>query len=175
MFAISMVLLASLLTGTSSSTAAICPPPAADGKTIGKVIVGKTTVDVKNVDYPAGQDLNPPKSPLNVGLSIRHKQLSATEGSSILVWHINYNGCKGKLDVINKEKVGFKFSVVDESGKKTQYAITSRLIVPKGQYQSEWFLLSGPRKLVLITCTGKVVNRHYLDNLVIIASPVQTI
>lgn len=160
------------LTSAPISNAAInCPPPKADGRTVGKIKVGKVTVNVKNVDYPIGKDLNPPKSPLNAGVSIRHQPLNAETGASVIVWHINYNGCQGKLNVINNKKPGFKFDVIDEAGNEVTYEVSKRYQVKKGKYDPNWFLLSGPRQLVLVTCTGKVINRSYTDNLVIIATP----
>lgn len=157
---------------TSSAAArGVCPNPARDGVTIGKVGVGSTVVDVKSVNYPAGGQLDPPASPLNVGVSARHAPLSATVGSSILVWHINYSGCTGKLNVLMDKKKGFTFSVVDENGESKRYSITSVIRTPKGKYRPEWFRLDGPRQLVFVTCIGVVVNGHYKDNLVIIARP----
>lgn len=175
-FPISVALIAALLfsfTHVPTASAAVkCPPAKSDGKTVGKIEVGSVTVNVKNVDYPEGKDLNPPKSPLNAGVSIRHQPLSADTGSSIIVWHINYNGCQGKLNVINNKKRGYQFSVKDENGTTTQYEVSKKVQVKKGKYDPDWFMLSGPRQLVLVTCTGKVVNRSYKDNLVIIATPV---
>ena len=163
----------SSLVGMSvNANAAACPDPKKDGKTIGKVIVGKTNVDIKYVDYPAGGVMNPPASPLNAGLSIRHMPLSSPIGSSLIVWHVNYKGCDGKLNVITDKKVGYKFDVIDEKSYKSQFKIKQIIQVVKGKYKEEWFQLSGSRQLVFVTCTGTVVNRHYKDNLVIIAVPV---
>jgi len=167
--------LTSLITLSNSATAAPCPNPNADGKTIGKILVGKTAVDVKYVDYPAGGALNPPASPLNAGLSIRHMPLSSPVGSSLIVWHVNYNGCDGKLNVLTSKKVGFKFSIIDEKGFKQNFKITNIIQVLKGKYKSEWFELNGARQLVFVTCSGTVVNRHYKDNLIVFASPVDAV
>lgn len=168
-----LILFSLFFTGVSapSSTAAYCPPGKIDGKTVGKINVGDVEVNIKNVDYPEGKDLSPPKSPLNAGVSIRHQPLSAESGSSIIVWHVNYKGCQGKLNVVNKKKLGYKFNVIDENGKSVEYAISKKVQVKKGNYDPMWFMLSGPRQLVLVTCIGKVINRSYTDNLVIIATP----
>jgi hypothetical protein len=154
--------------------AAICPPAKADGKTIGKITVGNVNVNLKSVKYPAGGVLNPPRSPLNAGVSNRHMPLSAELGSTVIVWHVNLNGCQGKLNAINKKKVGFQFDVTDENGETIKYEVSKKLTVPKGKYKAEWFELSGPRQLVLVTCTGTVVKGSYKENLVIFASPVPT-
>ena len=168
-------LILTLTSAPVSSSLVNCPPARVDGKTVGKIKVGKTIVNVKNVDYPAGKVLNPPKSPLNAGVSIRHQPLSADSGSSIVVWHINYNGCQGKLNVINNKKRGYEFTVTDERGVDTTYEVSKKFQVKKGKYDPDWFMLSGPRQLVLVTCIGKVIKGSYEDNLVIIATPVSDV
>lgn len=173
----SVTVSAAALVAVSASTAAAaprCPDPSKDGKTVGKIIVGTTSVDVKQVTYPAGGEIDPPASPLNAGVSLRHMPLSSPIGSSIIVWHVNYNGCVGKLNVVTKQKVGSTFSIVDEKGFKNKFKIIQRLTVPKGNYKQSWFTLTGPRQLVMVTCTGRVINGHYDKNLVVIATPVKS-
>lgn len=175
-FTLTVALIGNLLLAVApSANAASCPDPKKDGKTIGKVVVGKVVADVKYIDYEAGGYVDPPNSPLSVGLSIRHMPLYSPIGSSLLVWHVNYKGCVGKLNVLNDKKPGFKFSIIDEKGFKQSFKISEKVQVKKGRYKAEWFQLNGPRQLTLVTCIGKVVNRHYQDNLVIIAVPVDGI
>lgn len=169
---LAFTLLVSLASATSSSAAANCPPPDAQAKTVGKIKVDNVVVDVKNVDYPKGKTLNPPRSPLVAGVSIRHKPLSSPTGSSLIVWHVTYNGCRGKLNKIIDKKKGFAFEVTDEKGEKTKYAISKRIQVKRGKYDPNWFLLSGPRQLVMVTCTGKRTKAGFSDNLFIFASPI---
>ena len=154
-----------------SASAAKCPAGKSDGKTIGNIKVGSLTVPVKSVTYPLSGELNPPISPLNAGVSARHNPLEAKEGSSIIVWHINYKGCVGKLNPITESKVGAKFSVVDEMGTTQSYKIASKTTVALGDYKPEWFRLDGPRQLVFVTCGGKVVKGHYTRNQILIAVP----
>lgn len=153
--------------------AATCPPSSVDGETIGKIQVNNVSVNIKSVKYPKGGALTPPRSPLNAGISMRHMPLSSDLGTSVIAWHVNFNGCQGKLNVLSKESVGFEFSVVDENGDTDLYRITEKFTVKKGDYEPEWFDLSGPRKLLLVTCTGKVVNGSYLKNLVLMAEPIR--
>lgn len=162
------------ISASSAVAAPRCPDPKKDGVTVGKIIVGKTSVDVKQVTYPAGGEIDPPASPLNAGVSLRHMPLSSPIGSSIIVWHINYAGCIGKLNVVTKQKLGSTFSIVDEKGFKHVFKITQRVTVPKGKYKQSWFTLTGPRQLVMVTCTGRVRNGHYDKNLVVIATPVES-
>lgn len=156
----------------SANSAPVCPPSKVDGKTIGKIQVDGTEVNIKEVSYPKGGTVLPPRSPLNAGLSSRHMPLSADLGTSFLTWHVNFNKCQGKLNVINDKEIGFEFSVIDEKGETDLYRITERFTVKKGDYDADWFSLSGPRKLLLVSCTGKIVKGSYLKNLVIFAEPV---
>ena len=97
--------------------------------------------------------------------------LSATQGTSVIVWHVNYAGCNNALNVITSQAVGSTFKVSDEKGKTTTYVISKRYKVTKGDYKDSWFDLIGPRKLLLATCSGAFKNGHYEDNVVIIATP----
>jgi hypothetical protein len=166
------LLLSSLLVAPAANSALKCPDPAKDGKAIGQISFEKVKVPVTSITYPKGGVMDPPGSPQNAGLSARHNPLSSQTGSSIITWHINFNGCSGALNPIMKKDIGFTFSVRDEKGVVTRYGVTEKFTVPKGAYLPEWFELAGPRQLVLITCTGKFVKGHYQDNLVIIARPV---
>lgn len=76
------------------------------------------------------------------------------------------------MNAINNKPVGYNFTVTDEVGNEQRYSVTEKLVVDKGDYQAEWFDLSGPRRLLLVTCTGKVVNGSYEKNLVVFAEPV---
>ncbi len=154
-----------------TASAAKCPASNLDGKTIGTIKVGSLSVPVKSVTYPLSGELDPPISPLFAGLSARHNPLTATIGSSIIVWHIKYNSCIGKLNPIVESKVGAKISVVDEIGASRSYKISSNFSVAVGAYDAKWFSLEGPRQIVFVTCTGKVVNGRYSRNQIIIAVP----
>lgn len=154
-----------------TASAAKCPASNLDGKTIGAIKVGSLSVPVKSVTYPVSGELYPPISPLFAGVSARHNPLKATAGSSIIVWHINSKGCTGKLNPIIKSKVGAKISVVDEKSATRSYKIASNFSVPLGDYKAKWFRLDGPRQLVFVTCTGKVVKGRYTRNQIIIAVP----
>ena len=158
--------------GVTPASAAKCPPTDIDGKTVGKLFMGKSKVEIKRVDYPKSGALDPPKSPQYAGVSIRHQPLSAVQGSSIIVWHVSFHGCKGRLNMLSEAPLKTKFSVVDEKGGNTQYQVVKNFKVKKGAYQADWFRLNGNRQLVFVTCTGKVIKGHYTHNQVLIAVPV---
>jgi hypothetical protein len=160
-----------LWVGALPASAAKCPPTDMDGKTVANLFVGKSKVEIKRVDYPKSGALDPPKSPQFAGVSIRHQPLSAVQGSSIIVWHVSYHGCKGRLNMLSEAPLNTKFSVVDEKGGNTQYQIVKNFKIKKGDYEADWFRLNGSRQLVFVTCTGKVVDGHYTHNQVLIAIP----
>ena len=163
--------ISSIFIGLNQASAATCPPLDVDGKTVANLFIGKSKIGIKRVDYPKSGVLDPPKSPQFAGISIRHQPLSAIQGSSIIVWHVSYHGCKGRLNVLSEAPLTTKFSVIDEKGVSTQYQLVKNLKVPKGQYKPDWFRLNGSRQLVFVTCTGKVVNGSYTQNQVLIAIP----
>lgn len=156
----------------SPAQAAKCPPTDIDGKTVANLYLGKSKVEIKRVDYPKSGVLDPPKSPQFAGVSIRHQPLSAIQGSSIIVWHVSYQGCRGRLNMLSEAPLNTQFSVVDEEGVNTQYRVTKNFEVKKGAYEADWFRLNGSRQLVFVTCVGKIVNGHYTKNQVLIAVPV---
>ena len=164
--------LLSLSLSPMGASAAPCPPSKTDGATIGKIQVGGVSVNIKGINYPKGGVLVPPSSPLNAGLSARHMPLDSQIGTSVITWHVNLKGCEGKLNVLSKKEIGYEFSVSDENGNSVAYRIIDKVTVKKGNYKEEWFDRSGPRKLLLVTCIGKVINGSYQKNLVIQAEPV---
>jgi hypothetical protein len=159
--------------GSLPASAAKCPPTDIDGKTVANLFMGKSKVEIKRVDYPKSGVLDPPKSPRFAGVSIRHQPLSAVQGSSIIVWHVSYHGCKGRLNMLSEAPLNTKFSVVDEKGGNSEYQVVKNFKIKKGAYEADWFRLNGSRQLVFVTCTGKVVNGHYTQNQILIAIPTQ--
>lgn len=165
------VFLTSFAALAPTASAAKCPPSNLDGKTIGAIKVGSLSVPVKSITYPVSGVMDPPLSPIYAGISARHNPLKAIEGSSIIVWHVRYNGCVGKLNPILESKVGAKISVQDEDGANQSYKIAKSFSVPVGDYKPDWFRLDGPRQLVFVTCGGKVVNGRFTKNEIVIAVP----
>lgn len=129
-----VVVCSNLLFGTSPAQAAKCPPTNLDGKTVANLTMGKTKVEIKRVDYPKSGVLDPPKSPKFAGVSIRHQPLSSIQGSSLIVWHVSYRGCQGKLNVISKAPISTKFSVRDEKGVNTEYKVVKNVTIKVGKY-----------------------------------------
>lgn len=172
--AISAFLIASTFTFTShyAAQAAECNPVSPTGKTVGEIKVGNVELPVKSFTYPSGGIMEPQKSTLMAGLSLRHMPLSSTLGTSVIVWHRDYNGCVNQLNLFMDREVGSTFKVTDESGKVRTYKMTQKIVVTKGNYKKSWFTLIGPRQLAMFTCTGAFKDGHYEKNMVFIATPV---
>jgi hypothetical protein len=160
-----------LIVSNNSAVAAGCNPVTPTGKTVGQIQAAGVSMPIKTFSYPAGGIMEPQKSTLMAALSNRHQPLSATMGTSVIAWHVNYAGCTNALNVITTKSTGFTFKVTDEKGKTTTYKIDKKIQVKKGNYQQSWFDLIGPRKLLLATCTGAFSNGHYESNWIILASP----
>ena len=154
-----------------SANAMQCAPVKPTGKTVGQIKAGAASLPIKSFNYPAGGVMEPQRTTLAAAVSLRHQPLSSSSGTSVIVWHINYNGCYNALNVLSSQTAGYKFKVTDENGDTKTYVISKRYKVTKGDYKESWFDLIGPRKLLLATCAGAFKNGHYEDNVVIIATP----
>mgnify|MGYP006272926625 CR=1 FL=1 len=175
---VTLIVSASLIFGLilfpiSHSSAAPCKPTKATGKTIGKIKAGAVDMPIKSFSYPAGGIMEPQPTTLAAGLSNRHMPLNSKLGTSVITWHVNYNGCWNKLNIFMTQKVGFKFKVTDENGVTRTYRVDKKLKVKKGQYKESWFTLVSPRQLTLVTCTGSFKNGHYTHNMIFIATPIK--
>jgi hypothetical protein len=156
---------------TMNASAAGCNPVKATGKTVGQIQAGSVNMPIKSFNYPAGGIMEPQKSTLAAAVSVRHMPLSSTLGTSVIVWHVNYAGCNNQLNILTSQSVGYKLKITDENGKVKYYKISKKFQVKKGNYQSSWFNLIGPRQLLLVTCGGSFKNGHYTENSVLIATP----
>ena len=171
-FITSFALLCFGIVSAPSSTALECKKVKPTGKTIGEIKVGAVELPIKAFNYPEGGVMEPQATTLAAGLSKRHMPLSSNLGTSVITWHVNYNGCWNELNILMSQKPGYKFKVTDENGVTRTYKIDKKITVKKGNYQDSWFTLISPRKLTLVTCTGSFKNGHYTENMVFLASPV---
>lgn len=155
-----------------TASSAACKPTKPKGKTIGTISVGNLNMPIKAFNYPAGGIMEPQGTTLAAGLSLRHMPLNSTLGTTVITWHVNYNGCWSPLNVLMGKEEGFVFTLIGEDGVKNRYRIDQKLTVKKGNYKKSWFNLVGPRQVALFTCTGNFVGGHYDKNMVFIATPV---
>ena len=150
-----------------------CSPSSKVAKSpnVGAVQFKNVKQSIKGVSYPAGGILLPPDGITFAGLSRRHQPLSSDQGTSVVIWHTDYNKCVNKLNAIKSAKIGDSIKVTDENGEVKNYKVTRKVSVPYGQYESDWFIQNGPRRILFVTCTGKFVNKHYTNTLVVFGSP----
>jgi len=161
----------SLSPSALSISSAACKPEKPTGKTIGTITVGNLDMPIKAFNYPAGGVMEPQGTTLAAGLSLRHMPLDSKLGTTVITWHVNYNGCWSPLNVLMDKEAGFVITLEDEDGVRTKYKIEKKLVVKKGDYKKSWFTLIGPRQIALFTCTGTFIKGHYDKNMVFIATP----
>lgn len=152
--------------------AASCPPASVGGPAIGAIEVAGTSVPLKFVTYPLGGVLRPPATNQAAGVSTLNAPLDATEGTSVLTWHVRYGpGCPGRLNGLLRLPVGGTFTISSLTTPPTEYRITRRLEVAKGNYRKEWFSPVGKRRVALFTC-GDLRYERFHSTIAIFAEPV---
>jgi len=157
-----------------AANAAKCPPESVGGKTIGWVEFDDVRVPIKETDYPAGGKLDPPASNKVAGMSTRHQNLRADQGTTVLAWHVRYGKkCKGTLNPLLQKKIGETFDIVTKSGQRATYQLEERTKVKRGKYKRDWFRLHGDRQIALFTCSD-LRKGKFERTRVLIASPVET-
>jgi hypothetical protein len=148
-----------------------CPPATVGGPAVGTISVGDVAVPLKRVRYRNGGTFHPPASNQNAGISTVNVPIGASEGTSVITWHIRYgNGCPGTLNALSTLPMGSTFTVAMKGQTPMEYAITERTKVRNGNYKAEWFRHHGPHRLALFTC-GDLRNGVYQSTVVTLAEP----
>lgn len=101
-------------------------------------------------------------------------------GAAVLAGHVNWDGQLGALGRIGELTPGDLITVVDVTGIERTFVVDAVDQIPKAQYQQRTVpILFGKKKaqttdrgLRLVTCSGQLVNRNYLDNTVVSAHQV---
>ena len=102
----------------------------------------------------------------------------APTGSAVLTAHVDYDGVPGVFLELGRLEVGAVVVTVDASGVERRYTVTERFQVAKGELPvDELFRRDGAPVLTLITCGGSFEERtrHYRDNIVVRAVPVDAV
>lgn len=98
--------------------------------------------------------------------------LTGTEGTTLLVGHVNFpDGSMGAMGPITYAKPGQIINASDGTGRIHAYRIATVATYVKQALPDEVFATTGPRRLVLVTCGGPVINGYYRDNVVVTATP----
>jgi hypothetical protein len=97
-------------------------------------------------------------------------------GVSLLAGHVDWAGeGPGALYYINQLVVGDPIEVVGSNRETTRWRVSQApLTISKSALPAGLFVNTGPAKLALVTCGGPfdAATRHYLDNVVVWATPV---
>ena len=93
-------------------------------------------------------------------------------GSAVLVGHVDGDGRPGVFWRLGDLVPGDVVTVNDATGAH-DFRVTGREQVAKDALSADLFSRAGPPRLVLITCGGAFddVSGHYLDNVVVVATP----
>jgi sortase (surface protein transpeptidase) len=112
-----------------------------------------------------------------VGEYTESTPLIGTEGTTLLVGHVNFaDGSPGALAPISSAKEGQLVKASDGTGKVHIYKVVDVSTYVKRALPEEVFATTGPRRLVLVTCGGPLVEVDgalaYSSNVVVTAVPV---
>lgn len=98
-------------------------------------------------------------------------------GAAVLVGHVDFQGVAGKLGRIGQLKPGDLITVKDAAGIERTFSTYDVRQIPKSQYAAKTVaLVFGARTtadLVVVTCSGAVVDHQYLNNTILSAHLVE--
>lgn len=101
--------------------------------------------------------------------------LDSPHGSTLIAGHVSVGGRPGALHPIGMAPPGARIYVTTDDGRLTSWRATDLLAVDKGALPPVVWDTDGPRRLVLVTCGGPVVNwptgRAHRDNVILVAAP----
>jgi hypothetical protein len=97
-------------------------------------------------------------------------------GTTMLAGHIDDNGVPGALLRLNDVQLGAAVRVTTASGRVAAYTVTRRQVLPQHELALSGLLSQqGAPSLVLVSCGGAYdeATHLYLDNIVVVATPVR--
>jgi hypothetical protein len=102
--------------------------------------------------------------------------VSAQTGTTLLAGHVNLDGVPGVFARLYEVGAGEDIVTTDSAGHARHWAVTAVQTVAKADLPQSLFDARGPRRLVLVTCTGRLLRtasgaRTYDSNLVVTALP----
>ena len=176
---LTVVALALTLTGCGAGAApvptpALLAPAAADRAPI---ISTPTRVDIPKLDVadeivPVG--LAPDRTmeipPVDLVGWYDRGPLPGEPGPALLAGHVNYGGTPGTLGRIGELASGDLVHVTTQGGPVLTFVVYRVDHRPKSAFDAD--LIFGDRpgsELVLVTCSGRVVNHSYTDNTIVSA------
>lgn len=168
---------APLPNGTVATVHAAQTPAAVRGtpSTVTIPSINQHDVPVVAATVDRGQ-LTPPRDVDMAGIWTDGAALDATNGTTTLVGHVNYTGQgNGAFHDLAWVPVGSIITTVGATGSATAWTVTAVTTTAKADGVDPAALagLTGPRRLVLVTCGGQYDrNLHsYRDNVFVWADP----
>lgn len=162
------------------AAAAASHPLAATPASVSIAGVLSAPIDAAGIDTHNG-DLGVPSNIHRVGWWRDGAAPGDSQGTVLLAGHINWAG-EGPgafyplaFSVMGgPSMIGKIVTVQTHSGATYRYRITTAFKVPKAQLPPSVYDRLGARKLVMVTCGGPydAQTRHYVDNVVVVATPV---
>lgn len=161
------------------------PPAPADQQTVamtpeqmepGHLFIPSLAVyaPVEDTGVTAGQ-LVLPEGTHRLARATTSPGLDSPHGSTLIAGHVSVGGRPGALHPIGMAPPGARIYVTTDDGRLTSWRATDLLAVDKGALPPVVWDTDGPRRLVLVTCGGPVVNwptgRAHRDNVILVAAP----
>jgi sortase family protein len=133
--------------------------------------------EIAPIDEPcvvANGKISPPSTdPRRTCLWAGGAPLSAAKGTAMILGHINYSGVDGALGRIGSLHTGDRVYVWSASGVRSTWQVTviHQRAKADGVDPGAEIGASGPPRLVLVTCGGALLGRHYADLIWVYAKP----
>jgi len=101
----------------------------------------------------------------------------ATSGTTLLAAHVNLDGEEGAFAPLYRAEYGDRIYLTDSQGRRSAWAVVAVATVAKADVPQSIFTATGRRRLVLVTCTGKLIatrghGHSYDSNLIVTALPI---
>jgi hypothetical protein len=98
--------------------------------------------------------------------------LDGASGTVLIAGHVASQGRPGALHRLARIEPGARVWTTDRSGRASLWQVTELYTRPAGDPHRELYDASGPRRLAIVTCGGRLSGGQYSANVVVIARPV---
>jgi hypothetical protein len=112
-----------------------------------------------------------PADPARTARWVDGGQLDGTTGTVLIAGHVAFQGRPGALNQLASIEPGRPIWTTDQSGRASLWLATELYTSPAGDPLPELYDASGPRRLALVTCGGRLSDGQYSVNVVVIARP----
>lgn len=113
-----------------------------------------------------------PDDPSRVGRWTGGADLHDQAGAVLLSGHVAWAGTRGALWGLASAEPGAEVVVTDATGRPTMWQVIRVWAVKRGTALPELFRTTGAKRLVVVTCGGRVVGGHYSHNVIVEAAPI---